>query len=138
VPITVAAGPEISLPGRQLALFAVVGKPLRAALGRYKIEERAMADEEHLQLLSQGEHVWNEWRRQHPEVIPDLAKAELQSRQLAHFDLSKADLRGAALMGAELRHANFSEAKLQGVKINDARAPYANFTDAQLQGAYLR
>jgi Pentapeptide repeats (8 copies) len=96
-----------------------------------------MANAEHLEILGQGEFVWNEWRRRHPEVIPDLAGAELQGRQLAHYDLSKADLSGAALMGADLRRANLAGAQLDAVKINDARAPYADFSEARLPGAYL-
>ena len=32
-----------------------------------------MADEEHLKTLQQGVETWNEWREDHPDVIPDLA-----------------------------------------------------------------
>jgi hypothetical protein len=96
-----------------------------------------MADSQHLEILGQGEPAWNEWRREHPEVVPDLTRGELQRRKLGGFDFSGADLSGAALMGAELRSARFVGATLDGVKINDARAPYVDFTDARLAGAYL-
>jgi len=50
-----------------------------------------MADQQHLAVLKQGVTAWNVWRRQHPEILPDLNEA----------DLSDADL-----SGADLRHAN--------------------------------
>jgi hypothetical protein len=43
-----------------------------------------MVDQQHLALLGQGVTTWNEWRRQHPEIRPDLSYA----------DLSEADLSG--------------------------------------------
>ena len=46
-----------------------------------------MANEEHIALLKQGVDVWNEWRRENPDVWP--------------IDLFKADLSGADLRIAE-------------------------------------
>ena len=56
-----------------------------------------MANEEHLALLKQGVEVWNRWRGEHPEVRPDLFKADLRQ---AH--LSRANLSGARLSRANL------------------------------------
>ena len=44
-----------------------------------------MADQQHLAVLKQGVAAWNTWRRQHPEILPDLSEA----------DLGEADLGGA-------------------------------------------
>jgi uncharacterized protein YjbI with pentapeptide repeats len=96
-----------------------------------------MADEKQLELLRQGELAWNQWRRENPNVIPDLRHAELQGSQLGHCDLSAADLREARLAWADLRSTKFMSADLRGVKINDARAPYADFSDSKLQNSYL-
>jgi hypothetical protein len=39
-------------------------------------------DEEHLQIIRQGVAVWNEWRENNPELIPDLYKANLREADL--------------------------------------------------------
>ena len=36
-----------------------------------------MANEEHLRILKQGVDAWNEWRREHPDIQPDLSGANL-------------------------------------------------------------
>lgn len=68
-----------------------------------------MANQEHLDILKQGGEVWNEWRGQNPEVVPDLSMANL-----FEADLSGADLMGADLMGANLSVADLSSANLSG------------------------
>ena len=37
-----------------------------------------MANEEHLARLKQGVAAWNQWRRAHPEIQPDLDGAPLR------------------------------------------------------------
>lgn len=96
-----------------------------------------MANDEQVLLLKQGEVFWNEWRRNNPNSIPDLSRAELQNADLSYCDLRQANLRDARLMGADLRYAALMGADLRDAKINDARAPYADFTEAKLQSAYL-
>ena len=49
-----------------------------------------MANEEHIALLRQGVDAWNAWRRENPDVTPDLRKA----------DLRWANLQGASLDGS--------------------------------------
>jgi hypothetical protein len=41
-----------------------------------------MANQEHLAILKKGVDVWNAWRKEHPEVLPDLSGAKLTSDQL--------------------------------------------------------
>jgi uncharacterized protein YjbI with pentapeptide repeats len=65
-----------------------------------------MANEEHLNILSQGQGIWNEWRMSHPEVQPDLRGADLFEADLSGADLRRADLRWASLREANLREAN--------------------------------
>ena len=36
-----------------------------------------MANEEHLQILKQGGEAWNQWRRDNPEIRPNLRGAYL-------------------------------------------------------------
>ena len=51
-----------------------------------------MADEEHLKILKQGLGKWNRWRRDNPDLIPDLSGADLEGAVLSRFDLSFANL----------------------------------------------
>ena len=65
-----------------------------------------MANSEHVAQLMKGVDAWNLWRNQHPNIQPDLAKAELQSRitsagTLEFADVSGADLRWAYRSGAQ-------------------------------------
>ncbi|MGH9751689.1 MAG: pentapeptide repeat-containing protein, partial [Blastocatellia bacterium] len=64
-----------------------------------------MANPEHLKILKQGVETWNQWRKDNPEVTPDLGEALLRGT-----NLSKADLIGATLSKANLSGANLSEA----------------------------
>ncbi len=51
-----------------------------------------MANPEHLEILKQGVEQWNKWRKEHPEVRPDLSGADLCRANLSEADLSGADL----------------------------------------------
>ena len=64
-----------------------------------------MANEEHLALLRQGVHAWNEWREQNPNIRADLSGAEFGRADLIGADLSQADLTGANFGGAFLVEA---------------------------------
>lgn len=41
-----------------------------------------MAHPEHLKILQQGVAVWNAWRRQHPDIKPNLAGVSLAGKDL--------------------------------------------------------
>lgn len=51
-----------------------------------------MPNRHHLSLLKQGINVWNEWRKQHPKIEPNLSGANLSSSILIKTDLGKATL----------------------------------------------
>jgi hypothetical protein len=78
-----------------------------------------MENQEHEELLQQGSGVWNKWRRQHPEVNPDLSGA----------NLTLANLSGANLIGADLSGANLSRASLVGTNLTNA-----NLTQCTIYG----
>jgi len=106
-----------------------------------------MANQEHLELLRQGRHSWNEWREQHHEIRPDLRGAVLRELNLFKYNLSDADLSHAdlshALLGntifskADLSRANFSEAKLGSAVLSGANLNRAYLTRACLRAAKL-
>ena len=77
-----------------------------------------MANPEHLEILKQGVEQWNKWRKENPDVRPDLSGADLvggpqrgepqrggsqRGRPSARANLGGADLSGADLSGADLR-----------------------------------
>ena len=38
-----------------------------------------MANPEHIVKLQQGPQAWNTWRKEHPDIVPDLAWEDLWS-----------------------------------------------------------
>ena len=96
-----------------------------------------MANPEHLKILKQGVEVWNRWRKENPEVRPDLKEACLDGCRLARANLRGANLHRAILAGARLDHANLISADLDGAHLSNARLGGANLTDASLMHANL-
>jgi uncharacterized protein YjbI with pentapeptide repeats len=62
-----------------------------------------MADEEHFALLKKGVAAWNAWRKENPDIHPDLRGADLIAASLSRANLFGADLIEANLSGADLR-----------------------------------
>jgi uncharacterized protein YjbI with pentapeptide repeats len=91
-----------------------------------------MVNEEHLAILQQGVHVWNQWREEHPDIRPDLSKADLRWTILPAYNLATANLRNANLHGANLRTSDLS-----GANLTKAELYGADFTTAKLVGANL-
>lgn len=101
-----------------------------------------MANEEHLNMLFQGVDVWNKWRKDNPDIMPDLIGASLIGTDLKEANFYRADLNGADLSGADLRWADLSEAELNGAYLSEANlcASYligANIIGADVRGAHL-
>jgi len=86
-----------------------------------------MANPQHLAKLHEGVEVWNQWRRENPDVRPQLRAA----------DLSRVDLTGACLDGAHLGEVNLFSAKLSGANLSGANLIGADLSDADLNGADL-
>ena len=120
-----------------------------------------MADSEHLAKIEVGVPLWNGWRKQNPEVKPNLSGADLHEANLSGAllneadlfaanlsevdlhgaDLSEAHLRAhlfrADLSGADLSRADLSGADLSGVGLSRANLYEANLSEAHLFGADL-
>jgi len=110
-----------------------------------------MANEEHRAILKKGVAAWNEWRKRHPEIRPDLYAAKLREASLREdlyeanlngqnldsADLSRADLSGANLSRADLCRANLTLANLSGASLPGAELIVANLNEANLHGADL-
>ena len=106
-----------------------------------------MANQEHLDILKQGVEAWNQWRKEHPEIWPDLEGANLSGADLTNAyltntylegaNLSGADLTNADLTNADLSRANLSGADLSGANLSRANLSRANLSGANLSGANL-
>ena len=96
-----------------------------------------MANQKHVELLKQGVHPWNAWRKDHLSVQPDLSGANLRASMLRSADLSSSNLSGSDLRDTNLRHADLSRAQLHGAKlyrafISDTRLDETSFDYAIL------
>ena len=106
-----------------------------------------MANKEHLARLKQGIKNWNDWRRKHPEIDPDLSRASLSKIDLSRTNLSRvnfseADLSGARfnkanLTGARLHKADLFGATLHKADLSGVMARNADLTWVELSGANL-
>ncbi|HEY9401756.1 MAG TPA: toll/interleukin-1 receptor domain-containing protein [Pyrinomonadaceae bacterium] len=93
-----------------------------------------MANPEHLKILEQGVKVWNNWRKEHREIlVPQLVGADLNG-----VDLNGAYLRAACLDSAYLNDVVLKDADLNGASLRDARLRDADLRDADLRDADLR
>ncbi|GHO98889.1 hypothetical protein KSF_089370 [Reticulibacter mediterranei] len=91
-----------------------------------------MADHQHLQRLQKSVQEWNKWRRQHPEIVPDLSHANL-----IDANLIDANLIDTLLNSSDLSRANLSHATLSRANLSDADLINTNFSDAILLKAHL-
>jgi hypothetical protein len=91
-----------------------------------------MANQEHLDILKQGVSIWNEWRKEHLDIQPDLRGVDLEKA-----DLSGAFLREAHLEGAFLREAHLESTDLKGVHLEGANLIMAHLENANLWGGSL-
>ena len=92
----------------------------------------AMANPGHLSKIKGGVEAWNNWREEHPEIVPNLRLADLHGANLTRVDLSRADLSEADLSGTKL-----SRAKLRWAKLSRADLRRASLSGAKLRGANL-
>ena len=109
---------------------------VQEALARWLAEEYVMANEEHLARLNKGLAAWNEWRDDHPEIVPDLRGAALAGRDLAMYGLLCLD--GVDLAGADLREVYLFSGRLSGANLTGATLTNADLRQANLRRAVLR
>ncbi len=93
-----------------------------------------MANEKHVKILKQGVEVWNKWRKENKNIIPDLSGSFLSGEFLNNVNLKSANLRSANLSVADLIRSNLSGAALSGAKLRRANLRNANLSKADLSG----
>src|SRR5438045_119653 len=53
-----------------------------------------MVNREQFDILKQGVKIWNQWREEHLDIVPDLSKADLSGANLQDAFLNDADVSG--------------------------------------------
>jgi uncharacterized protein YjbI with pentapeptide repeats len=96
-----------------------------------------MANQDQLEILKQGVEIWNEWRKQHQGIMPDLSNINLGAAQLKNVDLSYADLNEVILAEADLSNANLKFANLSDGDLRKATFYKADLSDATLHRTNL-
>jgi hypothetical protein len=96
-----------------------------------------MANSEHLSILARGRPAWSQWRAAHPEVVPDLERANLSGADLGSISLAGANLVEANLAGANLVKADLVRANLLRANLSDAVLAGANLGAAILGWTHL-
>jgi len=96
-----------------------------------------VANPDHLAILQSGVPAWNAWRKEHPDIVPDLARAPLRAANLQNANLDSAILWKADLGEAHLEDATLREANLRKVNLFDANLSNADLSRANLTGAQL-
>src|SRR5450432_104745 len=98
-----------------------------------------VANQEHLNILKQGVVVWNRWRQEHPEIIPNLETIDLNGLDLNLPSASDLQESRQFRLGVTKPHKlsedvhrgiNFSRCVLREVNLSEA-----NLTDAHFQVA---
>lgn len=101
-----------------------------------------MANPEHLKILKKGVKAWNKWRKENPDIEPDLSwanmpRANLSGANLCEANLSRTFLREADLRKAILERANLQEANLSKANLNNVRFCETNLCKADLHEASI-
>jgi uncharacterized protein YjbI with pentapeptide repeats len=85
-----------------------------------------------LATLYESQSEWNVWRKQNPDLVPDLRGANLIG-----FTLGDADLSGANLVRAHLSRAHGFQAHFEGANLNGAKLIGSDLLSADLERATL-
>jgi uncharacterized protein YjbI with pentapeptide repeats len=96
-----------------------------------------MTVQEQVERLTHSIDEWNQWRREQPDLRPDLSRAVLAGTNLTGANLNGADLTEAILAEANLTEANLFGAKLTRANLREANLFGANLREANLFGANL-
>lgn len=88
---------------------------------------------EHLKVLKQGVEVWNQWRREHRGVLPDLEGANLQEAHLANAWFQFANLQNARFQKADLQGALFQGARMNGASLDFSDLQISIFHETSLE-----
>lgn len=96
-----------------------------------------MANPEHLAILEKGVEVWNRWRRDNPDVVPDLSGMIKTGQISEQIDLRRVNLSGSELSGSKFYDVNMEEANLRDANLSYATLVRTEFINSNLENATL-
>ncbi len=91
-----------------------------------------MENENQIKILKQGVEAWNQWRKQNPDIRPDLFEVDFINAQLPG-----ANLEGARISRTNLEHANLTGACLKKSRLINVNLNGANLSEANLCDAHF-
>src|SRR5262249_4417867 len=89
-------------------------------------------------IRAEGNDAWNDWRKHHPTVRPDLRGLDLSRDDVDQVNLRGLNLRSARLCGARLTGLRIWNAQLSGADLSHANLDrvdlsYGDLSDANLE-----
>jgi uncharacterized protein YjbI with pentapeptide repeats len=98
-----------------------------------------MANQKQLDtLLRDGVAIWNIWRNEYREILPDLTLANLEGADLREADLRMVNLTGSNLKGSNLSEALLCESLLRRAHLGQALLSGADLSKSELMSTNLR
>jgi len=88
-------------------------------------------------ILSNSIFEWNQWRKENPDVIPNLSGVDLTKQDLRNINLSSTILLRANLTCVNLSNANCRNANFEGANLTEAIVDDSNFSKANMAGINL-
>jgi hypothetical protein len=89
-----------------------------------------MANEEHVAILERGIDAWNQWRKEQPEITPDLSGANLSGKDYARYSDS-------GPFGINFDRVDLHDAKIRDANFFDSYMRFANLAGADLCNSQL-
>jgi uncharacterized protein YjbI with pentapeptide repeats len=81
--------------------------------------------------------IWNDWRKKHPTLRPDLRGVYLQGAFMKDLDLTRARLDDARIINARWWEARLTNADLQRTNLSSSDLMYADLRGAQLDSSRI-
>ncbi len=103
-----------------------------------------MANEKHLNIFRKGKNVWNEWRNNNPNIIPDFRKYNFYDDQIKYNSiygqpyLEGYNFDGVDFFETSMRDGDYINCSFNGSKMNYVDACFANFFDCKFNDASIR
>lgn len=80
---------------------------------------------------------WNDWRKKHRRIRPDLRGTNFRSTDLNDLHLDQASLQGADLSDCNLAGVHLSQANLRSAVLFQTNLTYADLSSSVFKGAWL-
>ena len=96
-----------------------------------------MPNRKHLDILNSGAKAWNRWRKENPNIQPNLSRVKLIDLKLNGMNFNNTNLENANLSYSELLDTKFNNATLTGARLEHTNLARAELKNANLTGANL-